>query len=138
MECLTTRVLMTTTRERPVRRWLAWRLATRPRPKREPLPGLMRPERETCPPAFCAAASACAMKGRARWIRDDRILPGRTRNSRSSAMAGHRNVLIMTKIQQVEIAPHIALMRCKVRMIRETPIKTIPRPRRNVRSFISP
>ena len=45
-------------------RWLGGTLARWPRPKRERLPEVTRPDRETPPPAFFAAASACAMKGR--------------------------------------------------------------------------
>ena len=44
-------------------------------------------ERETRPPAFCAAASACAMKGLARCALDDRIRPGRMRKSSSPLIA---------------------------------------------------
>jgi hypothetical protein len=42
-----------------------------------------RPERETRPPAFCAAASAWAMKGRACCARVERMRPGRMRKSSS-------------------------------------------------------
>ncbi len=59
-------------------------LITAPRERdRERLPGTMRPERETPAPAFFAAASACAMKGRARCIPDERMRPGRMRKSSS-------------------------------------------------------
>ncbi|MFA6968600.1 hypothetical protein [Bosea sp. (in: a-proteobacteria)] len=65
----------------------AWMLARWPRPKRERLPATIRPERETPAPAFFAAASACAMKGRARCAPDERVRPGRMRNSVSSVTA---------------------------------------------------
>ena len=44
--------------ERRVSTRFACTLARRPRPNCERLPGVIRPERETRPPAFCAAASA--------------------------------------------------------------------------------
>ena len=78
---------MTTMRERPVSRRLARTLAVRPRPNVERLPELIRPEREMRAPAFWAAASACAMKGRARCALDERVRPGRIRKSSSPLMA---------------------------------------------------
>jgi len=71
---------------RPVKRRLARTLAVRPRPKFERMSELIRPEREIRAPAFCAAASAYAMKGRARCERDERIWPGRMRKSSSPLM----------------------------------------------------
>ena len=38
-------------------------------------------------PAFCAAASACAMKERSCWARVERMRPGRMRKSSSPLMA---------------------------------------------------
>ena len=69
-----------------------------PRPKVERLPGLIRPEREIRPPAFWAAASACAMKGLARWAPDERIRPGRMRKPSSPFMTK-----IRTSLQGMEI-----------------------------------
>ena len=61
---------------------MAATLAARPRPKAVPLP--FRPERRGNPPAFSAAASACAMNGLARRARPlSRIRPVRTLNSSS-------------------------------------------------------
>ena len=51
-----------------------------------------RPCRETPPPARWAAASAWAMKGLARWLREERMRPGRGWKSFSSAIAGPGNV----------------------------------------------
>ena len=73
-------------------RRLACTLARWPRPKRERLPDVTRPDRETPPPAFFAAASACAMKGRVCCARVERMRPGRMRNSCSSDMAHPRTV----------------------------------------------
>src|SRR5699024_3419990 len=84
--CRTTRALMTALRLREVIKRLACRLARRPRPKRERLPEETRPDRDTPPPAFRAAASAWATKGLAAWARVERMRPGRTRNSCSSAI----------------------------------------------------
>ena len=53
----------------------------------ERLPETIRPEREMPAPAFCAAASACAMKGRALCLPDERMRPGRIRKSFSPVMA---------------------------------------------------
>src|SRR3546814_19900819 len=87
---------MTVLRDRLVRSRLACRVARWPRPKRERFPELILPERETLPPARWAAASACAMKGRACCARVERMRPGRMRKSSSPLMAA---------------APHIAQSR---------------------------
>jgi hypothetical protein len=79
----TTRALITAPRDRAVMKRLAWTEARWPRPKRERWPGPIAPLRETDPPARWAAASAWAMKGRARCALVERMRPGRMRNSSS-------------------------------------------------------
>ncbi|WP_289295956.1 hypothetical protein [uncultured Reyranella sp.] len=88
--------MTTAPRERDVMNLLACTDARWPRPNRERSPGPILPERETDPPARWAAASACAMKGRARCTRVERMRPGRMRKSSPPFIA---------------VIPHIALAR---------------------------
>jgi hypothetical protein len=100
------------------------------------LPALILPEREMLPPAFRAAASAWAMKGLVLCAPDDRMRPGRTLNSRSSAMAALGNVRKVSQIQHLGLSAHIAEDQANVRKAPENPKETTDQPRRNVRLFI--
>ena len=70
---------MTAARERAVMRRFAWIEARWPRPNRDRALDPIFPCRETLPPARWAAASAWAMKGRARCALVERMRPGRMR-----------------------------------------------------------
>jgi hypothetical protein len=59
------------------------------------------------PPARWAAASAWAMNGFARWLREERMRPGRGWKSFSSAMASLGNVRKRQRQQCVERRAHI-------------------------------
>src|SRR6185437_1780747 len=127
-----------TRRERPVSRWLARTLAVRPRPKVERRPLLKRPWRETPPPARWAAESAWAMKGFARWLRVERMRPGRGWKSFSSAIAGPDNVR-KSEVRQSVVGPtHLAPQKRTLPDRRKIPTKTTDRPSRTLRPFISP
>jgi hypothetical protein len=95
-------------------------LARWPRPKRERLPDVTRPDRETPPPAFFAAASTCAMKGRACCARVDRMRPGRMRNSLLSDMMRPRTVQNSEEKQKDRRGAHGARKRYTVRIAPKT------------------
>ena len=78
------------------------------------------------------------MKGRADCARVDRMRPGRTRNSWSSAMTRGRNVRKIALIQAIGRQAHIADEHGNVRSAPKYPAKTTARPPRNVRPFILP
>lgn len=92
-----------------------------PRPKRERPPGLV-PDPPTFPPAFRAAASACATKGLAACARVDLMRPGRMRNSRSSSIATPRTVQNSQQKQSDERNAHGAAGCCTVPNWQNKPI----------------
>lgn len=101
------------------------------------LAGPIRPDRDTLPPAFCAAASAW-VKGRDKGDRVVRRRHGRTRNSRSLDMAASRT---LPKAQQIQIfvcCQHIAPMRSNVRKASKKQANTTGRQKHNVLPFILP
>ena len=98
--CRTTRALITTRRERSLRRE-AEKLAARPRPK---LPACALRVGCTRPPAFSAAARAWAMNGRDRLPRE-RMRPSRMRRSSSR---------VITSVARGMLLP-VLTMTCKIR-----------------------
>jgi hypothetical protein len=96
------------------------------------------PCRDTPPPARWAAASAWAMKGLTRWLREERMRPGRGWKSFSSAIADPGNVRKSQFRQSVAGQAHLAPQGRTLLDRQNIPIKTTDRPSRTLRPFISP
>jgi hypothetical protein len=78
------------------------------------------------------------MKGLARWLRDERMRPGRGWKSGSSAIAAPGNVRKSQFRQSVMGLAHIARWGRTLPDRQNIPIKTTNRPRRTLPPFISP